>query len=156
MAHLIADLDHGLECGELGVGHVHMGTHVLDAMIDQHADGLLGAGLDVVVGGDFLALGPALDAFEQSAAHVPLRLARRKRGVEVDVRFDEGRDHQVLLGVQVIRAGQRHCVGLGRDGADAVAVQFDAEQARLATQACIDDVHGVTPCRGLRSCAIPA
>ncbi|MNE49608.1 hypothetical protein D3C80_1441390 [compost metagenome] len=156
VAHLFTHLDHGLERGELGVGDVDMGAYVLNAVVDQHADGLGGAGLDVFVGGDFLAFGPALDAFEQGATHVPLRLAGSEGGVEVDVRLDEGGYHQVLPGIQVIAGPWCHRTALGLDAGDAVAVQFDAKQASLAPQACIDDVHGVTPCLGLRSCAKPA
>ncbi|MCY1463920.1 hypothetical protein D9M71_818830 [compost metagenome] len=92
-----------------------------------------------------LALGPALDTFEQSTAHVPLRFAGGQRGVQVDVRFDKRRHYQVLFGVQVIASARHHHLGLRHDGRDAFAVQFDAEQARLAAQAGVEDVHAASP-----------
>ncbi len=122
-----------------------MGTDMLDAMVHQHADGLFRAVLDVVVGCDCLALGPALDAFEQGAAHVPARLAGCQRGVQVDVRLDERRHYQVLPGIQAIGSAHRHPFGLGHDGGDAFAVEFDAKQAGPAAQACVDDVHDASP-----------
>ncbi|MNG92065.1 hypothetical protein D3C79_509840 [compost metagenome] len=145
VAHFVTHFDHGFQRRQGGVGDIDMGTYMLDAMVHQHADGLFRAVLDVVMGGDRLALGPALDAFEQGAAHVPARLAGGQRGVQVNVRFDEGRHHQVLPGIQVIGSARRHPFGLGHDGGDAFAAELDAEQAGLAAQACVDDVHDASP-----------
>jgi len=117
-----------------------VGAHVLDAVLDQHVDGLPGARLGVLVGHLRLAFAPALDALEQRAAHVPGRLAGGECGVQMNMRLDERRHHQVTGGVEVARAGLGRCL-LHCDGGDARAVQFDALQAFAATQAGIDDVH---------------
>lgn len=63
-----------------------------------------GAGLGVFLSDGGLALAPALDAFEQRTAHVPARFAGRQGGVEVNVRFDEGRHHQITAGIQIVRS----------------------------------------------------
>ncbi|MNE15925.1 hypothetical protein D3C80_1088510 [compost metagenome] len=156
LAYFVTHLDHGLERGEFRVGHIDVGAHILDSVVHQHADGPFRPYLDVFMGGDFLALSPAFDAFEQGTAHVPPGFAGSQCGVEVDMRLDKGRHHQVLPCVQVMGGNGRHHLGLRHDGGNALAVQFDAEQTRLAAQPCVDDVHAVTPCRGLHSCAIPA
>ena len=121
MAGFLAHLDHRLQRRQRRVGDVDVGAHVLDAVVDQHVDGFLRPRLGVFVGHQRLALAPAFDAFEQRAAHVPGRLASGKGGVQVDVRFDEGRHHQVAGGVDIA------LVGFGRrllraDGGDARAV----------------------------------
>ena len=143
MTSFLAHFEHGLERGQGRVGDVDVSAHVLDAMVDQHVDGLLGAGLGVFMGDQRLALGPALDALEQRAAHVPGRLAGGEGGVEVDVRLDEGRYDQVASGVQIALGDGVQGV-LDVDGGDAFAVQSDAVQAVAAAQAGIVDDHQVS------------
>jgi len=90
-------------------------------VVDQHVDGLLRPRLGVLVGDQRLALTPALDALEQRAAHVPRRLAGGQRGVEVDVRLDEGRHHQIAGGVDIALVGFGWCL-LRADGGNPRAV----------------------------------
>lgn len=141
---LLAYLEHGLECGQRRIGDVDVGAHVLDAMGGQGADGACGAGLGVFLGDGGLALAPALDALEQGAAHVPARLTGGQGGVEVDVRLDEGRHHQVASGVDVVRPYRRRHELLG-DGGDESAFEADVIQAFAVTQAGVEDAHGRSP-----------
>lgn len=59
----------------------------------------------------------------------------------MNVRLDERGGDQIARGVQVAR--QQRDVGalLRLDGADALVLQFDAEQAAAATQAGVDNVY---------------
>ena len=143
VAGFLAHFEHGLERGQGRVGDVDVRAHMLDAMVDQHVDGLLGAGLGVFMGDQRLALGPAFDALEQRAAHVPGRLAGCERGIEVDVRLDEGRHDEIAGSVQVAFCNGMHGM-LGLDGCDALIVQGDAVQAVAAAQAGIVDDHQVS------------
>ncbi len=111
MATFLAHFEHRFERGQRGIGDVDMGPHMLDAMGGEGADGFFGAGLGVFLGNGRLAFAPAFDAFKQRAAHVPARLASCEGGVEVNVRFDKGRHHQIAAGIQVVRAKCR-CFGL--------------------------------------------
>ena len=83
------------------------------------------------MGDQRLALGPAFDAFEQRAAHVPGRLAGGEGGIEVDMRLDEGRHDQIAGSVQVAFCNGMQGV-LGVDGGDALIVQGNAVQAVAA------------------------
>ncbi|MNF84315.1 hypothetical protein D3C84_666690 [compost metagenome] len=140
----LAYFEHRLERGQLRVGDVDVGAHMLDAVGGEGLDGFLGAGLGVFLGDRHLALAPAFDAFEQRAAHVPARFACGERGVEVDVRFDEGRHHQVAAGVQIIGAQGRR-FGLTGNIADQAVFQVQLMQAFLVAQAGVDDVHQANP-----------
>ncbi|MNO90852.1 hypothetical protein D3C76_823830 [compost metagenome] len=146
MPAFFAHLEHGLERRELRVGDVDVGAHVLDAVGGKGLEGFPGAHLGVFFGDGDLALAPAFDAFEQRAAHVPARLASGEGGVEVDVRFDEGRHHQVATGVQVVGAQGRR-FGLPGDVADQAVFQVQFMQAFLVAQPGVDDVHRADPFR---------
>jgi len=140
----LAHFEHGLERGEVRIGHVHVGADMLDAMGGEGLDGLFGAGLGVCLGDGGLAFAPALDALEQRAAHVPARFAGGEGGVEVDVRFDKGWDHQVAGCVQVAGRQCGRC-RLGRDAGDPAVFQVQIMQAFTVAQAGVDDVHGQVP-----------
>jgi hypothetical protein len=144
VAAFLADFEHGFERGELRVGDVDVGAHVLNAVGGQRLNGFLGAGLGVFFGDGDFALAPAFDAFEQRAAHVPARLASGQRGVEVNVRLDEGRHHQIAAGVEVIRAEGR-CFGLPGDVADQTVFKVQFVQTFLVAQTGVDDVHQANP-----------
>src|SRR3990167_1331983 len=119
-----------------------MAAHVLDAVLDQHVDGLARAGLAVFVGDQRLALGPEFDALEQGACEVPARLAGGEGRVQVDMRLDEGRHHQVAGGIQLVcRSGQ--FLRLRNYAGDTCLRQLDAKQAAATTQPGVDDIHGV-------------
>ncbi|MNL03922.1 hypothetical protein D3C87_1244720 [compost metagenome] len=126
------------------VGDVDVGAHMLDAVGGEGLDGFLGPGLGVFLGDGRLAFAPALDAFEQRAAHVPARLAGGQGGVEVDVRFDKGRHHQFTAGIQIVRA-QGRGFDLAGDAADQAVFQVQLMQAFLVAQTGIDDVHRADP-----------
>ena len=117
---------------------------IADQLAGEGVDGLLGADLGVFRGDGRLALAPALDALEQRAAHVPARLAGGKGGVEVNVRLDEGRHHQIAAGIEVIRAEGRR-FGLTGDAADQAVFKVQLVQAFLVAQAGVDDVHRASP-----------
>ena len=123
-----ADFKHRFERGQRRVRYVDMGAHVLNAMLGQHADGGVGALFGVFVGDGFLALRPALDAFEQRTAQVPLGLARSQGCIQVDMRFNQGRDQQLALSVDIARL-RHHTGGLQGDGANALAFAADRIQA---------------------------
>ncbi|MCY1414713.1 hypothetical protein D9M71_301720 [compost metagenome] len=140
MTVLLAQFEHGLQGGEAGIGHVDVRAHMLDAMRDQHLQGAAGA-LPGVLGGDAgLAFGPAFDAFEQRAAHVPARLAGGQHGIQMDMRLDEGRHHQIAAGIHVVLLRYEGC-GLRVDGGDQRAFQYKAVQAFPVAQTGIDDFH---------------
>ena len=65
-------------------------------------------------------------------------------GIEVNVRFDEGRHHQVATGVQIIGAQGRR-FGLTGNIADQAVFQVQLMQAFLVAQAGVDDVHQANP-----------
>ena len=140
---LFAHLEHGLERGQVGVGDIDMGTHLLDAMGGQGAQGLVGPGASVFGGDAGLALTPALDALEQRAAHVPAWLAGGEGGVQVDMWLDERRYHQVAAGIQVLLAMGRHrgLLFLGQDAGDAPVFQVQLVQAFTVAQAGVGDQH---------------
>ena len=56
---------------------INMGTNMLDTIGGLHTDGLIDAILNFLLGEEGLILFPALDAFKQSAAHVPAGTAGR-------------------------------------------------------------------------------
>ena len=148
MTAFLAHFEHGFERGELRVGDVNVGAHVLNAVGSQRLNGLLGAGLGVFFGDGDFALAPAFDALEQRTAHVPARLAGGEGGVEVDVRLDEGRHHQIAAGIEVFRAEGR-CFGLTGDAVDQAVFKVQFVQAFLVAQAGVDDVHQANPFIGL-------
>ena len=137
--HFAAHLEHGLERGEGRVGDVDVAAHVLHAVGDLPFQGLPGALLDVLVAEQSLALGPALDAFEQRAGAVPLRLAGGLGGVEMDVRLDERRHGKTAGAVQAL-AGvvdglfHRHQGGDTAIGDTQLPETFAAAQAQVVNQ----------------------
>ena len=152
MPAFLAHLEQGLEGSQRRVGDVHMGAHMLDAVGGQGLEGFVGAVAGVVEGQGGLALAPALDALEQRAAHVPTRLARRQRGIEVDMGLDKGRHHQVAGGVQVVGAEGR-CFGLAGDAGDQAFFQVQYVQAVVVAQAGVDYEHaGDSRVKGEKPC----
>ncbi|MNL23596.1 hypothetical protein D3C87_1449910 [compost metagenome] len=143
----LAHFEHGLQCGQLRVGNVDVGAHMLDAVGGEAFNGFFGPGLGVFQGDGRLALAPAFDALEQRAAHVPARFAGGQGRVEVNVRLDEGRHHQIAAGVQIVRP-QGWRLGLARDVADQAVFQVQLMQAFLVAQPGVDDVHQERPFRG--------
>ena len=117
---------------------------MLDAVGGEGLDGFFGAGPGVFLGDGGLAFAPALDAFEQGAAHVPARFAGGEGGIKVNMRFDEGRYHQVAGRIQVIGRHQRCCCLWG-DAGDPAVFQVQIMQAFTVAQAGVDDVHGQVP-----------
>lgn len=81
-----------------------MGAHILHAVGNLPLEGLPGALLDVFMGQQRFAFGPALDAFEQRAGLVPGRLAGGLRGIQVNMRFDERWQRQPALRIQHVAA----------------------------------------------------
>lgn len=63
---------------------------MLDTIGGLHTDGLIDAILNFLLGEEGLILFPALDAFKQSAAHVPAGTAGGEAGIQVDMGFDDG------------------------------------------------------------------
>ncbi|KOS79635.1 hypothetical protein DM53_441 [Burkholderia mallei] len=143
-ARLVLHLEHRLQRRERRVGHVDVRAHVLNAVIAQHPDRRMRAGLRVLVRDRRLALRPALDPLEQRAAHVPFGLARRQHRVEMDVRLDERRDHELAVGVDHVRPRRVRRVDtrrLRRDARDRAAVEHDAEKAAALAQRRVDELH---------------
>ena len=142
----LAHFEHGFKGGQLRIGDIDVGAYMLDAMGGEGLDGFLGAGLGVFLGDGRLAFAPAFDALEQRTAHVPAWLAGGQGCVEVDVRLDEGRYHQVATGIQIVGA-QGRGLGLPGDVADQAVFQVQLMQAFLVTQPGVDDVHQERPFR---------
>ena len=101
MGRLFFHPQHRLKRGQGRVGDINVGTHVLHAVVAQHADGFQRPLARIFDGDARFALAPAGDTLKQGAAHVPLRLARRQGGVKMDMRLDEWRDNQLLLGIDI-------------------------------------------------------
>ncbi|MNZ92901.1 hypothetical protein D3C78_1119460 [compost metagenome] len=66
----------------------------------------------------------------------------------MDVRFDEGRDHQVAAGIEVLRA-EAGGFGLAGDVGDQAVFQVQFMQAFTVTQTGVDDVHQANPLKVL-------
>ena len=128
VAGFFTDFKHRLERAQRRVGDVDMGAHVLNAMLGQHTDSGVSALLGVFVGNGFLALGPALNAFEQRTALIPLGLARGQGRVQMNVWLDQRRNQQLPLCVNI--AGlRRSATFLQGNSADALAFATDGVQA---------------------------
>ena len=140
MTGFFAHFQQRLERTQRGIGHVDMGAHVLNAVLSQHPNGGMRALLGVFKGDGFLALGPALNPFEQRTAEVPLGLAGSQDGVQMNMWFDQRCDQQLALGIDVACLC-RHGASLQRDSADAFAFACDGVQTWGFTQCGIDDVH---------------
>jgi hypothetical protein len=102
MASLFAHFEHRLECPKRRIGHIDVGTDMLDTVLGQHADGGMRALLGVLMGNARLALTPAFDTFEQRAAHVPLRIASGERGIQMNVRLDQRGNQQLPLRIDIV------------------------------------------------------
>src|SRR5690606_6508333 len=130
---LLAQLEHGLQAGELGVGDVDVGPYELDALQDLLADAPERALLGALEGLRLLDVVPASDALEQRAARVGgAGAAAGEHVVEVEVRVDVGRDHQAaaevddLGGVGQARADLLDDAALDEDLAEPVVLAVDA------------------------------
>lgn len=118
---------------------------MLYAMRGQHAYGAVGPGLGVLLGHQRLALGPALYAFEQGSAQVPVRLAGRQCRIEVDMGFDQRRNHEPAARIKRLGRwrGTRQRVRLRLDRREDAIGPLQIEQAGAAAQPGIDDLlHG--------------
>jgi hypothetical protein len=76
-------------------------VRTLHAVIAQHSDGFQRPLARILNRDALFTLAPATDALKECAAHIPLRLARRQGGIKMDMRFDERRDNQLLLCVEI-------------------------------------------------------
>ena len=101
MGRLFFHSQHRLKRRQGRVGDINVGAHVLHAVVAQHADGFQRPLACIFDGDARFALAPAGDALKQGTAHIPLRLARRQGGVKMDMRLDEWRDNQLLLGIDI-------------------------------------------------------
>ena len=93
--------------GELGVGHVHVGTHELHAVLGLHPYRPVNPLPHIRAGELLLAQAPALDALKQGAGLVPHWVPRSQAGVQVDVGFDKGGQGQTAGAVDDLLARQR-------------------------------------------------
>lgn len=83
-----------------------MGTNMLDTIGGLHTDGLIDAILNFLLGEEGLILFPALDAFKQSAAHVPAGTAGGEAGIQVDMGLDDGGQRQLAAAINNFFAGE--------------------------------------------------
>ena len=127
------------------IGYIDMAAHMLDAMLGEHANSGVGALFGVFVGDGGFTLGPALDAFEQGAAEVPLGLACGQGRIQMNMRLYKWRDQQLAPGVG-ITVLHRHGAWLQGDCADAFAFVGHGVQARGFAQCGVDNVH-IRSCR---------
>ena len=86
----VAQFQQRFHSGQLGIVDINMGTNMLDTIGGLHTDGLIDAILNFLLGEEGLILFPALDAFKQSAAHVPAGTAGGEAGIQVDMGLDDG------------------------------------------------------------------
>ena len=98
-AYALAHLDHGFKRNQRRIGHINMRAYVLNAVRGKQLECLLSPSDYVFAGQCGLAFSPALDTLKQSAATIPARLARGHRSVQVNVRLNKRRRHQIATRV---------------------------------------------------------
>ena len=77
-----------------------MGADKLDAVGDLPLQRFPGARFHILMAEQRLALGPALNTFEQGAGLVPVWLPRRLGGIEMNMRLNKRRDRQPAARIQ--------------------------------------------------------
>ena len=101
---LVAKLKQRTKGRELGIGHIHVGAHVLHTEARLVTRDAAHASFDILNAQSLLPLAPALDPLKKRAAHIPLRLARRENRVEVNVALHKRREREAPLGVPCLFA----------------------------------------------------
>ncbi|STD23606.1 Uncharacterised protein [Enterobacter asburiae] len=90
-----------------------MGADKLDAVGNLPLQRFPGARFDILMAEQRLALRPALNAFEQRAGLVPVRLTRGLCRIKMDMRLNERRDRKpaarvqyfITFGVSIVHRG---------------------------------------------------
>ena len=107
----VAQFQQRFHSGQLGIIDINMGTNMLDTIGGLHTDGLIDAILNFLLGEEGLILFPALDAFKQSAAHVPAGTAGGEAGIQVDMGLDDGGQGQLAAAINNFFAGEGFDIG---------------------------------------------
>ena len=81
-----------------------MSADKLHAIGDLPLQGFPRPGFDVLMAEQRFPLRPALNPLEQSAGLIPVRLAGRLGGIQMDMRLDKRRDRQPAASVQYLVA----------------------------------------------------
>lgn len=98
--HLLFDLQHRLQRRQRRIGDIDMGTDKLHAIGDLPLEGFPRPGFNVFMAEQRFPLRPALNPLKQSAGLVPVWLAGRLGGIQMDMRLNKRRDRQPAASVQ--------------------------------------------------------